>query len=136
MSLKSTILYVLGIFFMLHSAYSAFSFNQYLKASLSLNKPTLPNDIKFELILSAILIVYATFENVLFNTGNVYNYEIVTGEKKPVTKKLKLNSIYMNQITAEDEKLGKCVFDELENRSCYMDVAERRAEFEKWFNNQ
>lgn len=158
MSVRTKLLFALGSFFFLNSAFSVYQLNQFYKLSIITNDDysnlPLPIDIKIEAILATILFIIGSLLNIFESSNqnkkdfiimkngdflnNTTNTSIDNNKQTEVNKSflndVPLRFIHMSKATSELEIQGYGLYDYLENRVNFIDFKQKRREYSDWLN--
>ncbi|ODV58797.1 Emc5p ASCRUDRAFT_38639 [Ascoidea rubescens DSM 1968] len=141
MSFLSKLLYFIGSFCLLHSGFSSYEFTQYFKqVHKGLNTP-LPLDIKIEAILGLLFFIIASFHSILISPklslidNDPNNSDHTSLLLKSNQDSLFFKPIKMRKAMAEYELIGACPFQAIESKPSYIDILQRKNEFNQWLLN-
>lgn len=157
MSVRTKLLFALGSFCFLNSAFSVYQLNQFYKLSIITNNDysnlPLPIDIKIEAIIATTLFMIGSLLNIFESSNqnkkdfvimkngdfiNNTNKDMDNSKKSEINKSFSdnvpLRFIQMSKATSELEIQGYGLYDYLENRANFIDFKQKRREYNDWLN--
>lgn len=135
MPLLSKSLYLISCLQLLHSGFSSYEFNQVTKNIIFENDdnafPTLPNDIKLEVVSGLVLFFLATILSY-----SQLQYLTVRGPAKIISTGEYLQPINLHEASNIDLLTGSDPFGEINYHPSFVDIREKRSKMKEYLSKK
>lgn len=135
MAIISRALYLVALFFFLHSAYSSYEYHQLnkhftRKPPISAQRLHIPKDIVYELVVGFCIYILAIFTSFSKLTYLPLHFE---GDKsKPITLNQYLLDTELSLSNKVDSMIGKNAYGEIQNTPHFLNIEDKRKQIAEW----
>lgn len=126
--IQSSVLFLLGSLLFIHAAYSSFEFHQLLKIHSEYDYLPLPTEITVEVILALVTFIVGSIISIENEPKLSIDNKLILQDDKYLKK------IEMRKAMREFEKVGISGFEEYDSRVDFIDIKQKRKEYNDWVN--